>query len=448
MRTGHQMSPDDYPNITSFLLARLTDANDDPTAPPFDSLRGYEYEGAGSKAGSLSSLQSSSSGQPDYNYLNEYGPRFARLADLYGTEEDEEDDDEPPAGMFDDITDGRVTSTSASTAAVAASETLVPVVAAPSMLASGGSVHGSQSNLMQFGSQKNMQAQLADTSYHSANEDRYGQQGSMSRQEGHQSERQTGETVRTVRTVTKTTKRIVEEVDASGRVITREESAPAVQTSAYTLDGSASGAAVDGPEPVMYRDSPQVQDTWESGAAEYQDDQPYYPNTRDDEYSGQYSFSQAAAEHQSRGPEPVQLREVPDDDVHHDSGTHGYYNPSYQDHSFGAASFGAVSQGEHTPTASMSYMAVDKPSGQAQGAYENEAFVDDPPQQMYMQESSSDRYYSNAPAQDPNDIQLQEYSFGQDASRVDGYSPAQQNSSSTTAKYTYDTMYQDDYSNV
>lgn len=76
------------PNIQDFISHRLCENDSDPAAPPYDSLATYAYEGNGSTAENLSSLESvSSDAWSDYEFLNELGPRFKRLAEMYGGED-------------------------------------------------------------------------------------------------------------------------------------------------------------------------------------------------------------------------------------------------------------------------------------------------------------------------------------------------------------------------
>lgn len=101
------------PNVGLFIEEHKKRADADPNAPPFDDLRNYAYEGGGSTAGSLSSLQSGNFRKNltpfssnhllvllnkgtddeahDYGYLNSWGPRFDKLANMYGPEREHTD---------------------------------------------------------------------------------------------------------------------------------------------------------------------------------------------------------------------------------------------------------------------------------------------------------------------------------------------------------------------
>uniref|UniRef100_A0A8C7Q3V4 Cadherin 8 n=1 Tax=Oncorhynchus mykiss TaxID=8022 RepID=A0A8C7Q3V4_ONCMY len=79
-------------DVDEFINVRLHEADNDPTAPPYDSIQIYGYEGRGSIAGSLSSLETASSdSDQNYDYLREWGPRFRRLGELYSVGESDKE---------------------------------------------------------------------------------------------------------------------------------------------------------------------------------------------------------------------------------------------------------------------------------------------------------------------------------------------------------------------
>ncbi|XP_054865781.1 cadherin-6-like [Amphiprion ocellaris] len=83
---------DNNGDVRDFINQRLQENDSDPTAPPYDSLSTYAYEGNGSVAESLNSLESvTTEGDQDYNYLSEWGPRFKKLADMYRGDDSDRD---------------------------------------------------------------------------------------------------------------------------------------------------------------------------------------------------------------------------------------------------------------------------------------------------------------------------------------------------------------------
>ncbi|NXV66281.1 CAD15 protein, partial [Molothrus ater] len=89
LSSGTPIAPRKLPSspsdIEDFINEGLEAADSDPSVPPYDTALIYDYEGSGSVASPLSSIVSSLTDEDqDYDYLSEWGPRFRRLADLYG----------------------------------------------------------------------------------------------------------------------------------------------------------------------------------------------------------------------------------------------------------------------------------------------------------------------------------------------------------------------------
>lgn len=79
--------PNEVPDIGGFLVDKKDTCDKDTEAYPFDDVRHYAYEGDGNSTRSLSSLAScTDEGDLKFDYLSNFGPRFRKLADMYGEE--------------------------------------------------------------------------------------------------------------------------------------------------------------------------------------------------------------------------------------------------------------------------------------------------------------------------------------------------------------------------
>ncbi|XP_056439789.1 cadherin-12-like [Gadus chalcogrammus] len=91
-RPGPAPVSQDSADIRDFIHRRLEDHDVDNAAPPYDSLVTYAYEGDGSVAESLSSIGSPAAPgglEEDYDYLDDWGPRFKTLAGIFGEKSSE-----------------------------------------------------------------------------------------------------------------------------------------------------------------------------------------------------------------------------------------------------------------------------------------------------------------------------------------------------------------------
>ncbi|XP_071628047.1 DE-cadherin isoform X1 [Temnothorax longispinosus] len=85
---------DEVPDICGFLDGKKESCDKDPDTNPFDDVRHYAYEGEGNSEGDLSSLAScTDDGDLNFNYLSNFGPRFRKLADMYGEDPSDEESD-------------------------------------------------------------------------------------------------------------------------------------------------------------------------------------------------------------------------------------------------------------------------------------------------------------------------------------------------------------------
>lgn len=91
-----RQEPHEVPDIGGFLVDKKDTCDKDTDAHPLDDVRHYAYEGDGnSSRSSLSSLAScTDDGDLRFDYLSNFGPRFRKLADMYGEEPSDVDSNE------------------------------------------------------------------------------------------------------------------------------------------------------------------------------------------------------------------------------------------------------------------------------------------------------------------------------------------------------------------
>lgn len=100
MQQKHAPPHSEVPDIGGFLVDKKDTCDKDTEAAPFDDVRHYAYEGDGNSTRSLSSLAScTDEGDLKFDYLSNFGPRFRKLADMYG---EEPSDDDESAGDADE----------------------------------------------------------------------------------------------------------------------------------------------------------------------------------------------------------------------------------------------------------------------------------------------------------------------------------------------------------
>lgn len=90
---GSGITEGDANIIREFIQRRLEESQVGHSTPPYDSLATYAYEGDGSAAESLSSIEESwaMDGTDDFGYLSDWGPSFKTLASIL--------DRQPPAAQ-------------------------------------------------------------------------------------------------------------------------------------------------------------------------------------------------------------------------------------------------------------------------------------------------------------------------------------------------------------